>query len=353
MFLKNSAYFKERKQSLKEGEAVLVLDFAENYSFVVQDAAQGFHWNNSQATIHPFVFYYYDRATQSVKHKSYACISDHMTHDTAAVYVFQEYLINKLIKLDFPEIQKIIYFSDGSSAQYKNRKNFTNLIHHENDFGIKAEWHFFATSHGKNACDGVGGTIKCLAARASLQRAVSDQILTPKQLFEFTTKEIDGGSAFYIDTNSVDTIARFLEPRFSKSVTFKGTRRNHKFIPCSGNITMSFVSGNRSLPCLLLQSNASTMSVEDILPGSYYACKYDNDWYFCVANYVSVEHSDVNVKFLHPKGPASQFFWPKRDDTCWIPTEHIIKRVDPPSSGSTGRCYSFSSDDIRDIQSSI
>ena len=34
---------------------------------------------------------------------------------------------------------------------------------------------FFATSHGKNACDGVGGTIKRLAAHASLQcRSDSD-----------------------------------------------------------------------------------------------------------------------------------------------------------------------------------
>ena len=33
-------------------------DFSENYSFVLQDAAKSFHWNNSQATIHPFVAYY-------------------------------------------------------------------------------------------------------------------------------------------------------------------------------------------------------------------------------------------------------------------------------------------------------
>jgi hypothetical protein len=33
-------------------------DFAENYSFIVKDAAQGFHWENSQATLHPFLAYY-------------------------------------------------------------------------------------------------------------------------------------------------------------------------------------------------------------------------------------------------------------------------------------------------------
>ena len=68
-------------------------------------------------------------------------------------------------------VTKVFYFSDGSGAQYKNFKNFANLTFHKQDFGIEAEWHFFATSHGKNACDGVGGTLKRLAAKASSSKA--------------------------------------------------------------------------------------------------------------------------------------------------------------------------------------
>ena len=55
---------------------------------------------------------------------------------------------------------------------------------------MPAEWHFFATSHGKGPCDGVGGTVKRLAARASLQRPINNQITTPRQLFEFAESEI-------------------------------------------------------------------------------------------------------------------------------------------------------------------
>lgn len=40
--------------------------------------------------------------------------------------------------------------------------------YHEDEFVITAEWHFPATSHGKGACDGEGGNIKRLPARASL-----------------------------------------------------------------------------------------------------------------------------------------------------------------------------------------
>ena len=54
-----------------------------------------------------------------------------------------------------------------------------NLSHREEDFGVCAEWHFSATSHGKGTCDGLGGTVKCLAARASLQRLYDQEIMTP------------------------------------------------------------------------------------------------------------------------------------------------------------------------------
>lgn len=71
----------------------------------------------------------------------------------------------------FSNVSKIYYFSDGVSSQYKNRHNFLNLCYHAEDFQIKAEWHFFAISHEKGPCDAIGGTIKRLAARASLQNS--------------------------------------------------------------------------------------------------------------------------------------------------------------------------------------
>ena len=77
---KQAEFLKQMKENLKFGESVIVSDFAENYSFLVQDAAQGFHWNNLQATIHPFAIYYVD-GSGKLAHKSYTCISDHKTHD--------------------------------------------------------------------------------------------------------------------------------------------------------------------------------------------------------------------------------------------------------------------------------
>lgn len=48
-------YYSKIKEDLIEGHVVVNCDFAENYSFVVQDEVQSFHWTTSQATLHPFI----------------------------------------------------------------------------------------------------------------------------------------------------------------------------------------------------------------------------------------------------------------------------------------------------------
>lgn len=70
-------------------QCIVICDFAENYYFVLQDAAQGFHWNNAQATLHPFVMYYME--DKKLQHLSLVIISDCMQHDTVAVHLFERH----------------------------------------------------------------------------------------------------------------------------------------------------------------------------------------------------------------------------------------------------------------------
>ena len=90
-----------------------------------------------------------------------------MKHDVIAVHVFKSKVL-EYMKVKMPQLSKVFYFSDGCAGKYKNLKNFSNLCYHKEDHSLDAEWNFFATSHGKTACDGIGGTVKRLAARASL-----------------------------------------------------------------------------------------------------------------------------------------------------------------------------------------
>lgn len=70
--------------------------------------------------------------------------------------------------------------------------NFINLCYHKSDFGVKAEWHFFGTGHGKSPCDGIGGTVKRIITKTSLQRPSNHQILTPQEMFYEASNSITG-----------------------------------------------------------------------------------------------------------------------------------------------------------------
>ena len=109
---------------------------------MVQDEAQSFHWSNGLATIHPFVFSYKDDSESALKNDNFVLISECKIHDTVVVHLFQKFLIDFLYK-KFSVFQKIIYFSDGCSGQYENRKNFLNLCLHKDDFGVPKRWRFF------------------------------------------------------------------------------------------------------------------------------------------------------------------------------------------------------------------
>ena len=117
---KQRSLFQTNFQSvLLPGHFLVICDFSENYSFLLHDAAQGFHWNNSQAAIRPFVAYY--KGSGKLQHIiiNYIIISDCLYHDIVAVHLFQKHLIEFLNK-KFSREDQIFYFSDRSAAQYKN-----------------------------------------------------------------------------------------------------------------------------------------------------------------------------------------------------------------------------------------
>lgn len=227
-----SQFLKYAKENLGEHEFVVLLDFSENYSFVIQDEVQGWNWANLQCTIHPFVIYYKD-GNNSVSHVSLIMISECLSHNFAAVNLFLEKLIT-FLKKKFTTIKKIMFFSDGAPSQYKNRMNFYNLCQIHKLYGCKAEWHFFATSHGKGPCDGIGGTFKRLAAKASLQRLLNNHITTTKQLYEWARS---GQSSMYYEycTNSEHKKSARKTEKYKNVKTIAGTHQFHAFIPIDEN----------------------------------------------------------------------------------------------------------------------
>lgn len=326
------------KNNLKSGEALITCDFAENYSFVMQDEVQAYHWNNSQATLHPFAIYF--KSDDNIQNLNYVCISESLTHNTVAFHLFLSKLMPDL-KRKIPGLKKIFYFSDGSAAQYKNKKNFLNVCLHNKDFGIEAEWHFFATSHGKSACDGLGGTVKRLAAKASLQRPYNDQIMTPLQLFTWCQENITGINFKYYSENDHVNHEKYLNKRFIDVLTIPGTQKIHAVIPFTESCFMSkmFSESSETENHHLLPGGEVLSEIQNVESG-FVTVEYNKLWWLACILGKNNETAEVKVSFLHPEGPASSFFYPSSPDVLIVKSESLIKKVEPLTA--TGRTYKLS-----------
>ncbi|XP_015127114.1 uncharacterized protein LOC107048461 [Diachasma alloeum] len=252
-----SSYLKEKRESLQNDEFLVICDFAENYAFVVQDAAPAFHWNNDAATVYPVVIYF--KENDLIAHKSLVIISDCLSHDTVAVYIFTKIIIHFIKEIN-QDAKKIYYFSDGAPQQFKNLKNFINLYYHKEDFGIRAEWHFFPTAHGKGPCDGVGGTVKRQAARASLQLPPDKQITKPGELYHWCSQpnHLPNITVKFSSQNNYDEMKEFLNARFTSAQTIPATLKIHCVIPgTDGNLFVKRFSRSEDFKCHRIVKNVA------------------------------------------------------------------------------------------------
>ena len=271
---------------------------------------------------------------------SFCFLSDDNDHDTCFVYEFQKKIVEH-IKEYLVDINKIYYFSDGCSAHSKNYKNLINLCHHKEDFEITAEWVFFATSHGKSPCDGIGGTIKRTTARASLQRPLENQILTVDDMLEFCIANINTIIFYKITKETVSARRQQLKERFETGKTVPGTRSYHHYIPIS-NFEISFkrTSEHQGVDRFILSKAAMSDAV--IVPNlnDFVACKYDSFWWVGMVTEIDITTNDIQMKFMHPHGPSQSFIWPQRDDICWVPLSSLIVVINVPTTRS-GQTYNI------------
>ena len=250
----------------------------------------------------------------------------------------------EFLKSTHDAVTKIYYFSDGCGGQYKNRKNFLNLCFHFTDFGILAEWHFFATSHGKNACDGVGGVVKRTAARCSLQRVMSaDTILTPRQLYDFSVQSHPNMHFSYVtnDDYNVITGSELLKSRFEEAITVAGTLKLHSIIPSTTEVGVVEVrrfsadSNVREEHVLPISNVAKLIPITEIK--GFVTAVYDKKWYLACVTNVCAEENCATLNFLTPPGPTKSFTFPRRKDELVVDVRDVLTVCSP--SCPTGRTY--------------
>ena len=132
--------FQYQKNNLNPGEIIISEDFSENYWIKHQDEIMSAHYLNGNNQ-------------KQVEH--YILCSDDLGHDKNSIYFYNKQIITDLQRKGVTT-QHFHYWSDGPSSQFKNKFNATNLKFHLHDYGISADWNFFATAHAKGENDGSG-----------------------------------------------------------------------------------------------------------------------------------------------------------------------------------------------------
>ena len=72
----------------------------------------------------------------------------------------------------------------------------------------------------------------------------------------------------------------------------------------------------------------------------YAACVYDDDWYIGVIEIICEEECDIQINFLHPKGPGKPvncFCWSSVEDLCYITENDILWKISEPTTQATRR----------------
>lgn len=156
--------FRRSKLNMPPKSAVLVAD---NYACSMNDEVQSYHWGQAQVTIHPVMAYINnsDQTSAEPTHTdSIFCITDDPKHDAAAVHrCMQETNTHLTEKYN---ISSKVLFSDCCAAQYRGKTSFADMSFAQRKSGISLSRHFYESSHGKSAADGLNATVKHAATQA-------------------------------------------------------------------------------------------------------------------------------------------------------------------------------------------
>ena len=89
--------FDECKKQLQDGDVLLIMDFATNYSHHKQDKVHGAFWCRKQTTLHPIIAYYpYPCKCGHLVHDEIMILSNDLKHDSFAVNTFVEKALTHL-----------------------------------------------------------------------------------------------------------------------------------------------------------------------------------------------------------------------------------------------------------------
>ncbi|XP_046548265.1 uncharacterized protein LOC124258241 [Haliotis rubra] len=376
---------RELKQNLPRHEAIIHMDFAENYNCKSVEEIQSAYWNQTSVTLHPVVVYTLPVDGSDLQHQSFVLVPDEMNHNSTTVLTFLKYIIQEVKQLD-PELKHVHYWTDSPTSQYRNKSIFNLVANHEDVFNITATWNYFEAGHGKGPCDGLGGTVKRMADQAV--NAGKVVIQDSKDFFAWSQSQhcsMPNVNFLFVSTEECEATAASQANRKLKPV--KGTMKIHAVKGRgSGHIHVRDTSCycNRCLGGTVCdtwqeettvnqdQEDHSVLTETDMSGvtsavvnmsddtgvaarpnynvGEFVAALYSGRWYIGKVETVDPEDSEYEINFMESK--KSNFQWPAHEDVIWCKESDVICHINTPvPSGKSKRMYTITKSDRLTIES--
>ena len=150
----------------------------------------------------------------------------------------------------------------------------------------------------------------------------------------------------FVDTDDIKSAKSKLETRFLEAKTIKGTRQFHRFSPQANKTMLVYKTSEQTedpQSVQMISDKSPTnehIEILEISVNSYVSCVYDGKWWVGLIGEISDEYGDYKVKFMHPNGPTRQYYWPEKEDTCWVAVEDMLCLIETPLlTSSSSRKY--------------
>lgn len=358
------------KKSLKKKEVYIVSDFSQNYEGKYSRQIHSAHFGASKKQISILTGgFYYLNESDNLCFSSFASVSDCLNHESHAVWAMLNPAISQIKKV-VPDVEKIIFQSDGPTAQVKNKNMFFLLNHFCKKLKIKkAIWNFTAAGHGKSAADGIGGCVKSICNREVL---LGRDVLTAQNIVDVLREKSDILS-FCVDKETIDEYEKLI-PSGLKPVaktmlvhqvvwdSGKPNELGFRYLSCNdcdSNVDcihfnlpesktryfteLELCAGSSKKQTPSLNSKNSTPKYKK---GDWIAVIFDQ-WYPGQIIQVN-EKGQLVTKFMCRS--QKFFYWPKQQDVQKLYESQVLCLIQEPTKQKTGKFYYLSEENLTRIE---
>lgn len=171
--MKQAAAFRRMIATAMEPDssnAVIIVDFAENFKCLQQNAPQSAHYGQTPVSIFSVAVYCRELLPIIVS-------SDCEKHTKDAVLAYVDRILQEIP----PDVSIVDIWSDNATSQFKNQFIMEGMKSIGEQRKVKINWNFFAPMHGKSVVDGIGGAVKRF-----VRRQILAQDILVKSAQEFT-----------------------------------------------------------------------------------------------------------------------------------------------------------------------